>query len=362
MKQIVIICMGVLITLRADAQFKDFRFIESSIQSKLIKEHHFYHQDGTSMTIHFFSTNQLDSLLQMNNLLQKVWTEIQPVVEQPKYANVLKRVDYLYLNDSSKFRVKDYTHYGDGYLYTDGNARANKLGKDTLRVFLQTRERMGNKGTFYYQTFYLTFTFNEFKDMLLLNDQVIKDAIHAAKQHAPSSKKIGIYPSFPDAYHWEDNRWNKYEPEVKRNKKSFFEPDMNVGFQYVRNAWVPSAAVGIQWVKGSYFRERNVFKLLWEPHFSFTRNADDNLRIRRNDFITFRFVEYSKGENDKVYMPTSFSIGYLAGRSGNLYEKSTFKFSLPGFAYQGLCIEPEFFFHNLFKQFSPSLKILYNFE
>ena len=68
MKQIVIICMGVLITLRADAQFKDFRFIESSIQSKLIKEHRFYQPDGTSMTIHFFSTNQLDSLLQMNNL------------------------------------------------------------------------------------------------------------------------------------------------------------------------------------------------------------------------------------------------------------------------------------------------------
>lgn len=357
MKKIAVIFVYAFMITQSQAQIKEFAFTESAIHSKLIKAHTFYHNDGTSVTIHFFHADQLDSLLLIQNLTQKVWSEIQSVVQQPDYANIVKRVDYLYLSDSSKFRVRAFPQYGDGYQYKDGKASATKLGKDTLRIILQTQYRTDAKGNRHRQLYYLTFTVNDIKDIAGYNDQLLTDAINTAQQQSLVYGKHAYKSSFPVSYNWIDQRWVKYESEVKKSRKSFIEPDIYVGFQYVRSAWVPSAAVGIQWVKGSYIGERNVFKLLWEPHFLFVRNADDNLRIRRNDFITFRFVEYSTKGVGKVHVPTSFSLGYLAGRKGDLFEKNTFKFSVPGFAYEGLRIEPEFFFHDFFKQFSPSIRI-----
>ena len=55
----------------------------------------------------------------------------------------------------------------------------------------------------------------------------------------------------------------------------------------------------------------------------------------------------------------AISIGYLIRRKGDFYEKNTFKLGLGRYAPFGgsLRIEPAFYFKNLFKGITPSLRI-----
>lgn len=362
MKKIFTLCVTVWITMGAQAQIKDIRVAESSMKASFINVHRFYNSDGSSIAIHFFSADQLDSLLMHQNLFQKVWASIQPVVQQPKYAYSMKRVDYLYWGDSSTFRVKEVSAHEESFLYKEGRTIPRKPGRDTLRLMLQNKFTASLKDRKAYQMYYVTVTVNDLQDLSTMSDQTLQDAVAAAKASMASVSHKFKNPGFQENYHLQDGRWVKYEHKQMKQKKSYVEPDIYVGFQHVRNAWVTSAAAGVKWIRGSYFKDRKEFKLLWEPHFLFVRNTDDNLRIRRNDFITFRYYEYSVEESEKFDIPITFSFGYLVGRKGDLYEKNTFKFSIPGLGYRGLLLEPEFFFHDFFKQFSPSIKLSYNID
>ena len=184
----------------------------------------------------------------------------------------------------------------------------------------------------------------------------IKQIASARKHKVKEINMNGLYNA-------ENHTW---KTPLKQSKNFddglFFEPDVYVGFQYARGAWIPSAVVGFQLINGDYDGKREVFKLMWEPHFFFSRDAANKLISDRNDFLTFRLYQYDKEENVGLYSPTSFSIGYLINRQGNWYEKHTFKFSVPGLTYKLISLEPEFFFNDFFKHFSPSLKLNFNLD
>jgi hypothetical protein len=140
-------------------------------------------------------------------------------------------------------------------------------------------------------------------------------------------------------------------------KRKSLEPYVQLGLQYIRGSWAASSAVGLQYVRGYYDANRQIFKLYWEPHFLFYRDAADKLIPQRNDFVTLKYNEIRGRQTAFPSLNTNFSLSYLVGKRGNFFEPATFKIAFPGLRARNLNLEPEFVFNKFFKNFSPSIKL-----
>ena len=155
-------------------------------------------------------------------------------------------------------------------------------------------------------------------------------------------------------------RGNKAYTRFQNNESSIL-PAIYGSMQYSRGAFVPSFAAGLSYViSDNKYNDHRVF-LMWEPYFFFS-NTNNQFQTYRNDFVTLRMVEFDKPEKGGWSFVQNVSIGYLVGRRGNWFEPNTFKFSLPGIRNHTLQIEPEFYFNNFFRNFSPTLRLSLFFE
>ena len=101
---------------------------------------------------------------------------------------------------------------------------------------------------------------------------------------------------------------------------------------------------------------------LAENHFRFDTNDSGNLDTYINDFLTLIYEReniMTGNLNGVTRLSPALSLGYLIRKSGDLYEENTFKLGLGRYAaFAGsLRIEPTFYFHDFFKEFSPSLRV-----
>jgi hypothetical protein len=97
--------------------------------------------------------------------------------------------------------------------------------------------------------------------------------------------------------------------------------------------------------------------IYWEPQFSFSSDASGKIQSFRNDFLTFRLAETPNKPYTNFELLSAISVGYLINRSGNYFEKNTFRVGLPGLATGRLQLEPELYFNNFFKNVSPGIRL-----
>jgi hypothetical protein len=334
--------------------------------------------DWVSMTIDLRKWSQLDSIRNVDSLLHKVWSDIRPIRDSLTDPYSGKRIDYSKFIPFSQFKVTEYPQTGNTYRYRNDSLIQFKTSRDTLKIRIYTGNPNYDKNKrgpqLLHEPYTITFSMNKLDDVMKLRKGYVDSLL--ATMPAIFRKDYIDHVNFNKHYYNNQDsaqsKWSISSGSWNNSKEVAFEPDLYFGLQYVRGNWVTSAALGFQLIHGNYFGKRKVYKIFWEPHFFFTTDNAKSTSMKRNDFITFRFVQYEQdfsssnghtNANDKVeFLPMSFSIGYLVGRSGNLYEKNTFKFSVPGFVFKDLNIEPEFFFNDLFKHFSPSLKLNLNLD
>ncbi len=131
-----------------------------------------------------------------------------------------------------------------------------------------------------------------------------------------------------------------------QNYKNYFVP----GFSLGAKATIANRDRTFKWVPG----------LFWEPHFIFAKDARDQLRTYRNDFLT---LVYSQGgikdydaRKDFSFSAT-FSLGYLIYRQGEFFEKRSFRFGGGKFSIHKTTIEPSFYFNDFFRGVTPCIRI-----
>lgn len=322
---------------------------------------HFDFGEGRRMSIQADSWDQLDSLpaiapalAEMAKNLLSLWDTIYERFKKYK-------VTFPTANNLKIFYIQDF-ETENSFFRSDsaGKISRYKACCDTVKFYYFTGDGYSPKLRRFIKPVTVTFVFREFNNPRELTTLPVDESINSLKQNlktrpAKNKKSWGtIFDTLPSG-------WTMFRQFQTRKNKIYFEPDLFVALQYTRGEWVSSAAAGLQLIKGDYEGERNVFKLLWEPHFAFTRDNDGNRKFHRNDFITFRFEQHEKSVKTDLF-PVTLSLGYLVRRKGDLYEKNTFKFSFPGLKYESLSIEPEFFFNDFFRNFSPSLKLNLNID
>ncbi len=320
---------------------------------------------GNRMILEFDADNQVDSLPDIDSLVQVVWQNLTALGDSLTTPLANKRVDVVFSAIDTKVRVQDFPQKGASYRIKDGDVTQLKVEQDTLRVRLFTRRASLSILPPMGQSYYITFLVNHIADLpSILAQQPIGATIalfrtdFAARKH----KKASAY--FTRYYAGYDVVTQKRISPLKGNLNSFYHkveliPYVQVSLQYLRGAWVPSAGAGLELINKLSENVENRFQLLWEPHFVFGGDSLKRNGVQRNDFITFRYHTLSKynGVDRKIEFRQTFSLGYLIRRKGTHFEASTFKFSLPGLQTKNILLEPEFFFNNLFKNFSPSLRL-----
>lgn len=320
---------------------------------------------GNKMILEFTTDNQVDSLPNIDDLLQEVWKDLAALGDSLQTPLSNKRVDVVFSPVDKKVRVRDYPQQGDVFRIKDGDVTQLKVEQDTLRIILFTRRASALSGFPGGQPYYITFLVNHLNDIPALQKQTnIATTVALFKKDFAARRFKGSSASFTQYYAaYDATKGVRLIPTKgalnSYGRKITFIPYVQTGIQYLRGAWVPSAGAGIELTIKPGENLENKFQLLWEPYFFFDKDSLKKPSLQRNDFITFKYLSYSKYNSGArvIEFRQTFSLGYLIRRSGNYFEPTTFKFSLPGLQTKNILLEPEFVFNDFFKNFSPSLKL-----
>lgn len=316
--------------------------------------------------------SQLKALPNLDSLLGVSLKAIKQIVDSTPTDIFGRRIDVRPVDNKVEIRMISNESNQNTLVYQNGNLNNLKLDKDTLRIIFFPQDEKTESEKYY--PAYLSIHVNHLSDLFTLQSNTIASCITLLKSSFTEEvlRKLNGNNSYSAVFNLTEQkmifpntkmiqkRGNKAYTRFQNNE-STISPAIYGSMQYSRGAFVPSFAVGYSYViSDNKYNDHRVF-LMWEPYFFFS-NTNNQFQTFRNDFVTLRMVEFDKPEKGGWSFVQNFSIGYLAGRRGNWFEPNTFKFSLPGIRNHTLQIEPEFYFNNFFRNFSPTLRLSLYFE
>jgi hypothetical protein len=314
---------------------------------------------------------QLKELPNIDSLLQICLTAIRPLVDSIPTDIYARRIDVRPINNKVEIRTLSHESNQTTFVYQTGTLNNLKIEQDTLRMSFLTPSKNESLPAI---PGFVTILVNNLSDLY-------SPGIGSASSCIALLEK---YVSPLMITHMSDNQtynaiFNLTTQQIvfptsafynKKGVKSFLIdghhsssilPAIYGSMQFTRGSFVPSFAAGLSYIISANKRYDHRIYLMWEPYFLFSNN-NNRVQSDRNDFVVLRKVDFTKPEKGGWEFVQNFSIGYLVGRRGNWFEENTFKFSLPGIRNHTLQIEPEFYFNNFFKNFSPSLRLGLYFE
>ena len=325
---------------------------------------------GNQVIIKLANKNVLEKIMNLDSLLIETLNKI--LLIRDSFTNELtnKRIDLALGNGGiSKMRFIEYQPKGSSYAFQNKELVALKVEQDTISITgYYTNEkaaRVARRGIYFYEPYQIIILLNNLPELKGYLDGRINKAMLQLKndwdEYKNWSEKKNWNSKLYALYNTADEKSNiKFGTAFPRRKTITLDPAIQVNLQNVRNIFGPSVSLGIDLHRiTNRFDEH--FQLLWEPYFFFEKNNLNKTVLMRNDFITIQyrnirdFKPWNEKQSIKYYQ--QFSLGWLAHRDGEYFEKNTFKIGFPGFQYHNMMLAPDFQFHDLFKQFTPSLKL-----
>lgn len=358
-------------------KIEEYRSLNKTEQTFRMSPHYenrkftFNLRKGHVLIFNFQTLTQVEKVPDIDSVLRLVWHALQPFSDSFSKPLVNRRIDYHMGMQSHTVRLLEYEPKGEVYRMTAGDTTQLKIEQDTLSIQLLTEyqppSNRQNKFPFPrgYQPMYITLLLNNITDLPSITKEDLDWAVEAMKKDVAvmlaKSKKDEYAPVFGVYNVWEKKKVHAFQMGTPIKQTI---PFIQGSFQYVRGGWAPSVGVGMEHSWREHDLRTMYLRLIWEPYFFFNRTIDKKTELDRTDFVTAIFLERmleEKGSRELDYS-LQFTLGYAVRTRGTWFEKNTFKFSLPGFEYRNMMLYPEFNFHDFFKDFNPSMKLVMNFE
>lgn len=332
---------------------------------------------GNTMRIELTYVGQLLQLNDLDSLFRSVWNGLQPFYDTLRKPLVSRRIDYRIGGPGDvQVRFLEYPQSGDVFRIHNGDTSQVKVEQDSLRIiqFTYDSSLLNRRNASFGRTtpeaarqaYVITLVLNNISDLPRLSAA----DLHWALIHLKEELGRNLYAApekqflsrFSAAYDVTTRR--KVTPYKFRPLNSTtLSPYVQVGIQFARGNWLPSAGLGLEFSDRRTETETRNYRFFWEPYFTFGHDVNGAVTVERNDFLTLQYgVNFRRLGSKTPTFTQSFSLGYLRHRRGNTFEENTIKFTLPGLQAKNLSLEPEFYFNNFFKNFSPSLKLTLNLE
>jgi len=303
--------------------------------------------------------NHLSKVPDVDSLIRETAKLLQPIMDSFEADGWLRRVEVDITQKPALFRVITYLDKPQAFTRMEDEIVQVKMDQDTIRIkFFQEKNDAS----------YLNLLVNNIGDIQKLPPNAGNRSLELIKK--------GIEKNYP--FPIKNDARNSYYAVFNLETGELVSP----GSKNYHALKVPSDQLEITLLKPSLSYARgnvftgfsfganiNYFKLkgengfriglgmYWEPQFSFQKDASGKIQSTRNDFLTLRIAETPTKPYANFELLTTLSVGYLIRRSGNSFEKNTFRIGLPGVATGRLHLEPELYCNDFFKNVSPGIRL-----
>jgi hypothetical protein len=303
--------------------------------------------------------NDLSLLPDIDSLIALTADLLEPMVDSFLADGLVRRVEVDATQNPALFRVISHTSKPVSYSKIDGEMVQVKMDQDTIRIKV-----IQNKGS------------ASFINLLVNNVADIKSFPANAGSRSLDIIKKAVGRNYPLPI--KNNPRHAYYAVFNLEADELVSPDgknfhaIRSGSDYLEITLLkPSLlyARGTAFTAFSFGASVNYFKTrgaagsrlgigaFWEPQFAFRNDSSGKIQSTRNDFLTLRFEETPNKPNGNFEILSTFSVSYLIRRSGNYFEKNTFRLGLPGISSGKLYMEPELFFNDFLKNVSPGIRL-----
>lgn len=276
-----------------------------------------------------------------------------------------KRIDYVMdAAGKKKIRIRESKAPDATFLLDKEGPAALKLKQDTVNILLLSATPPGGKGLQVAGIRYdrLSFIINHYEGLESLVTTGLNKKV-GLLQHAVANNNPG--------YHWTERQGVSYmdaDPSISTghrpagdgsasgNQLNLFA---NADVQNYKNYFTPSitTGVGISFDRGE---NRHTVGASWTPMFFFSADAQGHRQAVHNDLLSVYYKETRIDRlNRPVGMPLFFSLGYVIGRQGDIFEKNSFRFSAArlNFFQGNIYLEPCIYFHDFLREVTPGVKL-----
>jgi hypothetical protein len=311
---------------------------------------------GNKIQVEVNKVADLQKLPNMDTLLQVYLRDMKAFKDSLADELAVKRIDYLFdAATGNKVRIQIFKQKASSFLVKNGDVAALKLVQDTINILIPIqytppayeRNKSITTATRYCQ---VSFFINQATDISNYTDGSLHEKItrlkvnDIAERISPVRNERSPALAFPHDY---------------------IELHAGIAAQNYKNYFAPSFALSADvYINPDRFRYQ--VGLSWEPLFFFAKNTKGNLQTYRNDFVTLRLGREPVMDRWKTGGPyfnffQHLSIGYLIGPRENFFDNHTFRLGTGAIKWNGLKLEPIFYFQDLFKNVTPGLRLSVNF-
>ncbi|HEY4109666.1 hypothetical protein [Puia sp.] len=337
----------------ADDQFFDLPHysIEKAFHIDLSK--------GNYLEVELVDGSQLSRFQNIDSLLLVFLSDMKPFKDSLSDPLSGKRVDYRVDTAGHKMvRIRETRSPGTTFLLGENDPSLLRLRQDTVYIMLAERKNRFNR---------LTVILNRYSDL----ENWIATGLNTKMQ------EMGIKKNNTWAGDWNPRpgkpAYLRQDPSITLKDDSIYsdshthdylELDAIVGLQNYKNYLTPSVDLGV--TIGLRRKDYvNQFGLYWEPLFLFGADSRGRLRTYRNDLLVFHYAFDVAGTLKDPLAPvglnTNISLGYFIRRSGDYFERDSWRLTAGEIKFRGnrIVLQPCIYFSNIFKNVTPGLRLCY---
>ncbi len=327
-------------------------------------------KNGNRMQIELSDVDGLHYFLNIDSLLMVFMHDMEPFKDSLSDELSVKRIDYKIDSSGRKeIRIQRSKPKGDSYVIEKGELAALKLEQDTINIvsiYIRTRTGGPQHHIALYDYRRVSFFLNRVNELPAFISTGLNNKI----------RDLAVNISMPWT-HYKSGEWHlDRDPSISANRPrgvsaslngDFVHPILDVSIQNYKDYFVPSFGLGLaadfnnetNLVNGSF--KKYVVGFSWEPHFFF-QNNQGKLETVRNDFLNLEFGFGPKNDiKPKNRNLTVFWLGYLIKRSGDYFDKNTFRFGVGRISLfdDRIQVSPGMYFNNFFRGVTPTVRVTF---
>lgn len=322
---------------------------------------------GNHLQIFLNRFNDIYYLQNIDSILNVYLNDIKPFKDSLSNELNSRRINYIISTNGTRIiHLLRHSPEEEGFLLRNGEIAQLKSAQDTIGItrampsFENNQKNREKKGSYYYSIlFYLNrldelsqYTNGQLEKVISKIEEDVRSTKGGSKINNPENYITGSYTVKDNGNEITGNtdlKWNQGHSAIELSPA--------IGIQNYKNYFVPSAYLGLGYSFTKSY-SHHTFSAGWEPFFTFEKNNSGSLQTYRNDFITLGYAYKSPTSNFFHSGITTFSLSYLVGRRGEVFDKNTFRLSLLGVQlHEVIHIEPQLYFHGFFKNVTPGLRI-----
>lgn len=314
---------------------------------------------GNYLELELSADDQLGRFKNFDSLLLVFLIDMKPFKDSLSDPLSGKRIDYRIDTAGRKMvRIRETRSPGTTFLLGENDPSLLRLRQDTVYILLAEKKDRFSR---------LTIVLNRYSDL----ESWIATGINAKIEELETSKEhrwagdVNPRPGRP-AYLIKDPSITMKNDSIYQvaNVNNYLEIATIVSLQNYKNYLTPSvdlgAAVGFH--KKGFVHELGLY---WEPMFLFGSDAHGRLQTYRNDLLVFHYsFDVSRNRKEPlapVGLNANFSLGYFIRRSGDFFEKDSWRLTAGEVKLLGnrILLQPCLYFNNFFKNVTPGLRLCY---